>query len=202
MANCRVCNFLDFFNLDLTSEELREGVRNGCKACSLLLHGVSHFVSPDEISVLGNFVDYALYAEAFRRDKGERIFVEFSTIRGECSFFGGGGSDCKPLSFRVLIQVMSTELPSIWPRIGTGRDVSPNSSSETCLQLAKSWLDKCRTSHVECGHSSKDPLLPTCVINVGNSSTDIRLYLTKGETGKYATQSLLALPIGPRFNHN
>lgn len=210
MANCRVCSVLEFFNLTLTFEELREGVRNlnGCKAGSLLLHGVSHFVSPDEISVLRFFVDYALYAEAFRRDKGERIFVEFSTTRGECSnfffffFFSwpGGESDCKSLSFRVLIPVMSTESPSIWPGIRPRRDVSLNSSSETCLQLAKPWLDKCRTSHMECGHSSKDPLLPTCVINVGSSSTDICLYLTKGETGKYValshcwgSQSTLAL---------
>jgi hypothetical protein len=79
MANCRLCNDLDVYNLNLGSENLRKGVQNGCPACSMLLQGITHFISPDDISELRIFVDYALYVEIIRREKGERFLVEFST---------------------------------------------------------------------------------------------------------------------------
>lgn len=82
MAKCRLCNDLDVDNLNLGFETLRKGVQIGCSACSMLLQGVTHFVLPDDISELRIFVDYALYVEIIRREKGERFFVEFSTSQG------------------------------------------------------------------------------------------------------------------------
>ena len=90
MAHCRICSDLDIYNLNLRYEDLREGVHNGCPACSMLLQGVGHFVSLDEISQLKLFVDYALYVEVTRRDKGDRVFIEFSTNQGAKS--------CTPLT--------------------------------------------------------------------------------------------------------
>jgi hypothetical protein len=82
MANCRHCNDLDVYNLKLGFENLRKAVQNGCSACSMLLQGTTHFVSPDDISELRIFVDYALYVEIIKREKGGRCFLEFSTSQG------------------------------------------------------------------------------------------------------------------------
>jgi hypothetical protein len=81
--------------------------------------------------------------------------------------------------------------PGPWMRIGPGRDISPDSSNEECLSLAKSWLYKCMTKHAEClsTPSGEDPLLPTRVIDVGDSVSAVRLVISNGKKAKYATLS-------------
>lgn len=77
MANCRHCNDLDVYNLKLGFENLRKGVQNGCSACSMLLQGITHFVSPDDISELRIFVDYASMLRLLSAKKKGDVFLSF-----------------------------------------------------------------------------------------------------------------------------
>ncbi|KAB8260325.1 hypothetical protein BDV32DRAFT_138179 [Aspergillus pseudonomiae] len=63
--------------------------------------------------------------------------------------------------------------------------------SETCLSLAADWLDKCSREHAECDTDKDQPaLLPTRVIDVGDSLTPPHLHVSENdETGKWVALS-------------
>lgn len=54
--------------------------------------------------------------------------------------------------------------------------------------MIKRWLKDCRERHPSC-KSASEPTLPTRVIDVGASSEDVRLYITKGEQENYVALS-------------
>lgn len=79
-------------------------------------------------------------------------------------------------------------MPCIWPRIGPGRAVPLDCSSDECMILAREWLTSCLEKHPICKPPPSTPL-PTRVIDIGNSDAEARLYVTKGESAKYAALS-------------
>ena len=67
--------------------------------------------------------------------------------------------------------------------------MSSNSSSDDCLALAKQWLHGCQSLHVDCRRPDP-PLLPTRVIEVGQTDGEARILVTReGVRGDYAVLS-------------
>ncbi|KAF2460082.1 heterokaryon incompatibility protein-domain-containing protein [Lineolata rhizophorae] len=64
--------------------------------------------------------------------------------------------------------------PTAWPTLGAGRHISPSSNSESCLSLARSWLDNCSASHQPICTTTRSHTAPapTRVLNIGNSSSE------------------------------
>ena len=72
--------------------------------------------------------------------------------------------------------------------VGTGHDISSSGGSDTCLSLARQWLDSCTTSrdkHAQCIPPA-DTELPTRVIDV----EEMRLFCPPpGTIGRWASLS-------------
>lgn len=73
--------------------------------------------------------------------------------------------------------------------IGQVREVAEISSSDSCFQLASSWLKECIGAHAACRPETLQPL-PTRVIDVGaDGGRDPVLVETHGQLGKYVALS-------------
>lgn len=78
-----------------------------------------------------------------------------------------------------------------------GRPVAKTGGDPRALRLAQSWLEDCHNNHPECRWSEEDneftefdPLLPTRVIDIGESDNEVpRLVLSNGKRGKWAALS-------------
>ena len=68
------------------------------------------------------------------------------------------------------------------------REVSKDSSSDRCFNLAENWLQNCQDNHVMC-RAAQATSLPTRVIYLGKSDEELRLCITHGTSAKYATLS-------------
>lgn len=80
---------------------------------------------------------------------------------------------------------MNASLPTIGPVI----EVSSNSNSEKCFQIAASWLDTCVHDHIDCQDTASKPL-PTRVIDVCLDGTREPFLLeTSGQHDKYIALS-------------
>ncbi|KUJ16587.1 uncharacterized protein LY89DRAFT_571485, partial [Mollisia scopiformis] len=66
---------------------------------------------------------------------------------------------------------------------------------------ARAWLNDCITTHPEC-RSNTSRKLPTRVINVGTSNSEVRLVETNGSEGRYATLSHYCGKIHPPLTEN
>ena len=81
----------------------------------------------------------------------------------------------------------STRAPSSPNR--SFRRVNQNSGSNECFQLAREWLQECRSKHPECGEASPSSL-PTRVLDVqGVDSTRVVLRHTAEISGEYVALS-------------
>ncbi|KIY00310.1 uncharacterized protein Z520_03995 [Fonsecaea multimorphosa CBS 102226] len=78
--------------------------------------------------------------------------------------------------------------PVKWPIIGPARDVSLNSSSNACMNLASRWIKECAEGHADCHRRTRHPL-PTRVINVGSDGQAPFLYESSGEDAQYIALS-------------
>ncbi|KIW24960.1 uncharacterized protein PV07_10636 [Cladophialophora immunda] len=78
--------------------------------------------------------------------------------------------------------------PVKWPIIGAAREISLNSSSYACMNLASQWIKECTDTHADCRRRSRHPL-PTRVINVGSDVQDPFLYESRGEEAQYIALS-------------
>ncbi|PMD24517.1 HET-domain-containing protein, partial [Hyaloscypha hepaticicola] len=78
--------------------------------------------------------------------------------------------------------------PSPRPIIGVGRQVSSDSASDECVQLAASWIKNCAEFHQDCLHLDHTPL-PTRVIHVGSDLEEPFLYISKRENAEYIALS-------------
>jgi hypothetical protein len=63
-----------------------------------------------------------------------------------------------------------------------------DTSSSDSLDTAKKWIERCTQGHPDCGPGNRQRL-PTRVIDVGSSTSEVRLYETKGEIERYAALS-------------
>jgi hypothetical protein len=78
-----------------------------------------------------------------------------------------------------------------------GRPVAKTGGDPRAFQLAQSWIEDCYNNHPECRWSEEDndlvesdPLLPTRVIDIGESDKETpRLILSSGKRGKWAALS-------------
>jgi hypothetical protein len=78
-----------------------------------------------------------------------------------------------------------------------GRPVSKTGGDPRTFQLAQTWIEECYNDHPECRWSEddnqfimSDPLLPTRVIDIGESDQEVpRLILSNGSRGKWAALS-------------
>lgn len=74
---------------------------------------------------------------------------------------------------------------------GNVRHVLPDPWSESCFDLIKNWLAKCRKEHPNCIEAASriQPRLPTRVVDVGSAdNSKLRLIETKVEPGNSFTQ--------------
>ena len=76
----------------------------------------------------------------------------------------------------------------VFDNVGSMREVSKDSSSDRCFNLAKNWLQKCQDNHEMC-RAAQATSLPTRVIYLGKSDEELRLCITHGTSAKYATLS-------------
>jgi hypothetical protein len=67
------------------------------------------------------------------------------------------------------------------------RNVENDATSLACLDLARSWIDECDTTHLDC--HVRPHRLPTRVINVGSDATEPRLHISRGEFARYIALS-------------
>lgn len=94
----------------------------------------------------------------------------------------------------ALLTRLSMKDPAkfIWPAIGRSYDI-PVGLSQTCLTMAKSWLNDCIAGtgkHQICGKTEEPPRLPTRVIDVGELNMDICLHISHpGEKSHYVALS-------------
>lgn len=88
----------------------------------------------------------------------------------------------------MLTEVLDN--PCLWPIIGPARDVSFNSSSEECFELAQDWLRECVANHQGCNPSQSTLLgirLPTRLIHLGEKVEDLRIIAT-GDTEEHTNE--------------
>ncbi|KAK1828054.1 heterokaryon incompatibility protein-domain-containing protein [Podospora conica] len=153
-ASCPACRELEECNLEIPYALLRQGIQDGCELCDILHRGVSEFVNDGELEAIDSLVlsvDISLLVTVKGKTPKDPPVVEFYTLLGS---------------------------PSPWPNIGPGRHVSTNSSSDECVALARGWIQACLSSHAECKRPGK-PLLPTRVIEVGESDADVRIFVNR-----------------------
>lgn len=82
---------------------------------------------------------------------------------------------------------------------GPRRPISTDSSSEACLNMAASWLERCASSHESCPPQAAVPL-PTRLIDIPEEGQECRLHIsTSGEKGHYVTLSHCWGPDGVKF---
>ncbi len=62
-------------------------------------------------------------------------------------------------------------------------------SVEKSSKLIRQWLQECNDRHPACKLNTSESLLPTRVIDVGNSADEVRLHCSKGEISGYAALS-------------
>ncbi|GAB1312567.1 Heterokaryon incompatibility domain-containing protein [Madurella fahalii] len=65
-------------------------------------------------------------------------------------------------------------MPSPWPALGQGGDFSVPGSLQ-CIQLVRQWISTCTIDHQCISNSDRMQWLPTRVIDIGESKSDIRL---------------------------
>jgi hypothetical protein len=56
------------------------------------------------------------------------------------------------------------------------------------FDIAKKWLQQCLSNHL-CGPSDTAPRLPTRIINIGRSVSDLKLSENRGRHAKYTALS-------------
>lgn len=82
--------------------------------------------------------------------------------------------------------------PTPWKLIGRGHHISPHGLSDTCISLAREWLDLCthaKGKHKTCTQVSV-PELPTRVVFIGHHETPPRLVVPEaGQRAHYAALS-------------
>ncbi|KAF2116882.1 heterokaryon incompatibility protein-domain-containing protein, partial [Lophiotrema nucula] len=77
--------------------------------------------------------------------------------------------------------------------LSVSKSTSPvveNPQSEECIDQVKAWIDRCERTHQQC-KTQEPSSLPIRVINVGSADGSVGpcLYISKGESGKYAALS-------------
>jgi hypothetical protein len=93
-----------------------------------------------------------------------------------------------PSSNRMLTQ--STGIPE-YPIIGRAEEVREQLGIQSCLDLSRRWIEKCREEHPECEAEHSDEL-PTRVLDLGDCHGPVNLRLhepTPGEGAKYVALS-------------
>ncbi|KAK3936035.1 heterokaryon incompatibility protein-domain-containing protein [Diplogelasinospora grovesii] len=98
---------------------------------------------------------------------------------------------CQCYAFELYRQKQSESAPKLWPAVGTARTLSPSFSMTEALSLIVSWMNECKSNHVECatGEDANSPL-PRRVIAVGRGDGDPYLHETRpNETGQYIALS-------------
>jgi Heterokaryon incompatibility protein (HET) len=82
-----------------------------------------------------------------------------------------------------------SDSPTRWDAIGweQRRNISEDSSSLECINLARLWVEECVESHKSCRVES--PLLPTRVVHVGSDDSEPRVFLSNGQSARYTTLS-------------
>ncbi|KAF1809705.1 HET-domain-containing protein [Eremomyces bilateralis CBS 781.70] len=97
--------------------------------------------------------------------------------------------DSLPWSHDRVVPVSNGSTPVPHPLDRSFRRVNQNSGSDECFQLARDWLQGCRSSHPECDHASVRSL-PTRVLDVqGVDSTRVFLCHTANLAGEYIALS-------------
>ncbi|KAH8911341.1 HET-domain-containing protein, partial [Coniochaeta sp. PMI_546] len=67
--------------------------------------------------------------------------------------------------------------PTAYPWAGPSKEVSLDSSSDSCFELIRSWIDDCVQNHTACP-VDRLPLLPTRVVDVGSPTQPPRLHIS------------------------
>ena len=172
-VTCPICQDLDFRPIDydlpvdlkIKIPDLKNGRDDGCTSCILLseaLIRVFEALEPVESLVLKSTAPSTpLISWVDFQDGRRREYLEFFVDEGS---------------------------PSKWPIIGAAHDISHDSSSQSCMALATSFLNDCTKNHKEC-HRLAKPSLPTRVIDIGSEGGNIKLYETTAEEGDYAALS-------------
>ncbi|KAH6843243.1 heterokaryon incompatibility protein-domain-containing protein [Chaetomium sp. MPI-CAGE-AT-0009] len=161
-STCAVCQDLEPCHLEIPVAKLLDAIARGCKACTLLRDAVSPFAPFSEIETIRTRVDCALYVYAYLKElQGRHLTVEVYA---------------------------DPKQPPRWKCIGPARPVPATASSTESIGLIKRWLDDCQTRHPSCG-APQPASLPTRVIDVGESSENVSLYVSSGEQASYAALS-------------
>ncbi|KAK4164312.1 heterokaryon incompatibility protein-domain-containing protein [Cladorrhinum sp. PSN259] len=182
--------------LTLRYGELKESASAGCAACLIVKDSIPKITSgwkdlTDDTSI-GISVGPPLEWRSLgpERRPGLRIRVGHQS-----DLFGWEmmGNNCSGVDIQLFSPPGST---TSWGPLGwqTCREVDPDSSSTTCMNLAKSWFDECITSHKFCRQGPQEVLppptiLPTRVIDVGSDDAEPRLCLPQGKTGTWVALS-------------
>ncbi|KAM7195331.1 heterokaryon incompatibility protein [Naviculisporaceae sp. PSN 640] len=137
-----------------------------CPTCEMLRHGLSLVLD--------------LHRTRIKKWKIEFWFRETVSVRT----YDKAGRKRK--TFEFYLSSSSVEIPKGIPWPKTARDVPR--SLEGSLRLARSWLDNCRETHIQCPAVVIDSL-PKRILQLGDNDQDIRLLETTDEQGGYAALS-------------
>ncbi|KAK0117211.1 hypothetical protein ONS96_013045 [Cadophora gregata f. sp. sojae] len=89
----------------------------------------------------------------------------------------------------MIFGLVGESVPDVPDTIGAVKEVTEESSSDSCFQLASSWLKTCVDSHPACS-SETLKALPTRVLDVGVAGTrDPFLVESRGQSGEYVALS-------------
>lgn len=147
----------------LLSDLRNSATTTSCASCKLLLGALSLYKKDHQEGDDGNFLELRLAV-------GEHLQLYWRR---------------EPV---IYIEIFTRDVDegSVPATIGKTLEVSQNSSSGTCITLASSWIQECRTSHQHCHARSPTPL-PTRVIDVSGSQPF--LMETNGGHGDYIALS-------------
>ncbi|KAK4118100.1 HET-domain-containing protein [Parathielavia appendiculata] len=158
VSPCNICGELNTENKDSFTFEpaaIAQSADGGCATCQLLTKSLAH-ARPD-------FIIEVDKVEAKRREGG-------------------------PLALTYLVKNSPSEetvevyahrdMPTPYPWIGFGTEVSADSSSEECFNLVQGWISDCLANHSQCPLSQL-PELPTRVVHVGSANQPPRLHITQ-----------------------
>ncbi|KAH9225021.1 heterokaryon incompatibility protein-domain-containing protein [Leptodontidium sp. 2 PMI_412] len=179
MATCTTCSNLrppilstlpvgKWTGLFFTVSDLKSSIATtSCAECRLIWDALSCYKSTWDEKDLTQYIELKVavgkQCQVFWRRDG--VYVElFSRRDGE-------------------------SVPEIPDTIGTVKEVAEESSSDSCFELASTWLKTCVDSHPAC-RSEALQALPTRVIDVGVAGTrDPFLVESQGQSGKYVALS-------------
>ncbi|KAK4113670.1 HET-domain-containing protein [Canariomyces notabilis] len=143
-------------------------MHSGWTTCKLLLEATGSML----LAAPGETIS-SISINPFSPDRPFSIFVEIKNSRAcgfHIEFYTPQGS------------------PKPFPYIDYAQAISPTAGGEECLKWVGDSIAHCETNH-PCCQLPKQTLLPTRVIDVGSETQLPRLYISHGESGRFAALS-------------